>query len=1020
MPSASAASPVSFLAALALGLSLTAPAPPARAEGPEQIAAAYRRGGPPVPPVSDTAVVAEAEEFQVRTPGWQARPWGTNYYAATFANAFLSRKGYLGAPAQCDPSVATLDVRVPAAGRYLALVRYEACYRFETQFRLKIEQGGRVRLDRLYGARDNVRIWAFRHKLQKEVAWPWGAGENLVWEGHDALVDLQPGVARLTLTAGRQPADAARRNVDVVLLTRDHAEVRRRIEKENYLPLDGLLTQAGDVYLKLHAPADGPAVTLTVPNGTEHSPYWVHLRDWKPKTVTVPAGRSSDWVEVGSLLDSLNDGQWTLSARGPDAKREAAFALEFGVRTPAGQVESIKRFDGLRGRVTLAYDANTRYTRRIRLVDDVLYELVDYLKKHPVTGVAPKRTLVYGVTFSRKAGDARYNAAVDEFIRLMGATALCAGDPEELFRPGPVPVRGSVDVRSVPTAKLEEYCKKLRAEGKADKVAVVSLGDEIGLEGPPAADHAGFRAWLKARGVAPAEVDPAAGGDYGRLRYTPTPEAARAHPGPYYWSQIYRYRYGIGRLKERTDILRRYLPHAGTGANFSPHGPHMYLGDTHQWITLFREGGLTMPWGEDYIFQVPVGSPQMNAIVVDMFRAAVRNRPGAPIHYYVMAHSPNNTPAGWRRQFYLDLAHGVRVLNLFEFRPVQAAYTENHVNAPAMYQEVRQALHELGRFEDVVQDGRVLPAQAALWFSEVADVWDNYRPPLGAAKRCLYVALRQQQLPLDFVVEGDDLKAYRVLYLTDANVSRAGSRAIAAWVRGGGRLFATAGAGLLDELNRPNRTLRELLGVEPLALEEAKEPPVRLEKQDLPYARPLSWVRYQSEKIPVFGLRSRLKAGTAEVTATYTDGSPAVTVNRSGKGTATYCAFLPGLSYFQPALPRRPMDRGATDDSMAHFLPTEFGAAAGRVVGAPAADLVRPVSCSSPLVETTVVKAGQGVVIPLINWSPRPVKGLTVTLRAEAPAAAALASGRPVRVERRGGARVFTLDLEVADALILR
>ena len=48
------------------------------------------------------------------------------------------------------------------------------------------------------------------------------------------------------------------------------------------------------------------------------------------------------------------------------------------------------------------------------------------------------------------------------------------------------------------------------------------------------------------------------------------------------------------------------------------------------------------------------------------------------------------------------------------------------------------------------------------------------------------------------------------------------------------------------------------------------------------------------------------------------------------------------------------------------------------------------------------------------------MKGLTVTLRAEAPAAAALASVRPVRVERRGGARVFTLDLEVADALILR
>ena len=53
----------------------------------------------------------------------------------------------------------------------------------------------------------------------------------------------------------------------------------------------------------------------------------------------------------------------------------------------------------------------------------------------------------------------------------------------------------------------------------------------------------------------------------------------------------------------------------------------MYLGDTAQWISLFREGGMTMPWGEDYIFQVPVGTQQMNFIMVDMFRAAIKNKP---------------------------------------------------------------------------------------------------------------------------------------------------------------------------------------------------------------------------------------------------------------------------------------------------------------------------------------------------------------------------------------------------------
>ncbi len=38
-----------------------------------------------------------------------------------------------------------------------------------------------------------------------------------------------------------------------------------------------------------------------------------------------------------------------------------------------------------------------------------------------------------------------------------------------------------------------------------------------------------------------------------------------------------------------------------------------------------------------------------------------------------------------------------------------------------MYQAVRKGLHELGEFEDIVQDGKVQPAEAGLWFSEAAD-----------------------------------------------------------------------------------------------------------------------------------------------------------------------------------------------------------------------------------------------------------------------------------------------------------
>src|SRR5205823_8151271 len=108
-----------------------------------------------------------------------------------------------------------------------------------------------------------------------------------------------------------------------------------------------------------------------------------------------------------------------------------------------------------------------------------------------------------------------------------------------------------------------------------------------------------------------------------------------------------------------------------------------------------------------------------------------------------------------------------------------------------MFQEVRRGLHELGTFEDIVQDGQVTPGVAALWFSQTGDIWNNNRNPFDAAKRSLYIAIRHQQLPLDILVDADaiagggGLKPYQVLYLTDQNVTRASSNAIAEWVTGG-------------------------------------------------------------------------------------------------------------------------------------------------------------------------------------------------------------------------------------------
>ena len=58
-------------------------------------------------------------------------------------------------------------------------------------------------------------------------------------------------------------------------------------------------------------------MNLSVPFCNEHSSYWTHRRfpgtGGIPK-LSLPAspGESSGWVEAGSRLDTLNDGEWGL------------------------------------------------------------------------------------------------------------------------------------------------------------------------------------------------------------------------------------------------------------------------------------------------------------------------------------------------------------------------------------------------------------------------------------------------------------------------------------------------------------------------------------------------------------------------------------------------------------------------------------------------------------------------------------------------------------------------------------
>lgn len=72
----------------------------------------------------------------------------------------------------------------------------------------------------------------------------------------------------------------AERSLDVLVLSRNHSDAQMRLRHAPLvLPLDGWLTQGGEVFAKVHNHNRTHALNFTFPFVTGHSIYWdTHLR----------------------------------------------------------------------------------------------------------------------------------------------------------------------------------------------------------------------------------------------------------------------------------------------------------------------------------------------------------------------------------------------------------------------------------------------------------------------------------------------------------------------------------------------------------------------------------------------------------------------------------------------------------------------------------------------------------------------------------------------------------------------
>jgi hypothetical protein len=185
----------------------------------------------------------------------------------------------------------------------------------------------------------------------------------------------------------------------------------------------------------------------------------------------------------------------------------------------------------------------------------------------------------------------------------------------------------------------------------------------------------------------------------------------------------------------------------------------------------------------------------------------------------------------------------------------------------------------------------------------------------------------------------------------------------------------------------------------------------------------IDW-EYQKKKvkIPVLGFKQTMKVGPqTRVYGKYaSDGSPAMVIHSYGRGAAFLFGTFVGSAYVRSGIPIRPVDRGATQDSFAHFLPSKFDDDLVDIVTAACGDVRWDVITDNPMVETVVLEGPKGLAVACINWTPTPQKVMLSVqyLPKNIQKATSIAHGL-LPSQRRGVVMDFRLQVDVADMVIL-
>lgn len=972
-------------------------------------------------PAADV-VIAEGERFRPRDgdKGWKVTQQNDSYASHSYGGMWLTHGACLGAPADSVDAVATQTVDVPKAGRYRVWSKYQAPPYFNYLHKVEVVQNGRVVFAHVYGRQGTPRLWSFSG-VSDELWWPWGVDHDTA-EAPKATADLAAGAAEVRLITVANPKPAGDRFIDFIVLTTHVADEYQGFKPYAVgSPFTNEALAASRLYLRFKNTASAPAqLTVTRPIGHYQPSYGgatIKVPD-KP----VASGQWSEWLNIGPFCRLVSDDGVTLDVPGA-ASIPVQFARDVSGKDLVGDLDVKPQ-----SMVLIPLEITWKPGATVKTTAALAGELIARSKTWRTAngGKKPKEILFYGAFTPGPNEDWLYD--------LKDAMGYNTNLPEryDQVRKAAIPAHFGT------TGEMKKLAADMKPPEKA-RLRAISLGDEIGLgqinfDDPK--NQVKFVAWLKARGLTAKDlgVDPAAA----KLMQ-------KGDPRLVWYSNLFNEDERFAEFRVLTQTAKQLFgADVLTGANYSPHHLALCYGPIFQWVDLFKHQGMSMFWGEDYIFSVPE-APQVLSWMFGQMRCATKYN-GQPIHFYVMPHAPGQEPGFLRRNMVFSVGCGARSIDSFGVAP-EDRMTENYVawGYPETFRVLHESIFDAAEAEQLQAGGKVRPARVALVtgkatdFNESRVLVDKAKDPFTARcqnapaqvnqiicrkeQQMLYLALRHAQHAVDLVteddiVELDTLKNYDVVYFAGEWVDHRAAAKLDAWVQAGGVFYATGGVGHRNEFDQPESALLTLLGLKAAPL--TKNLAVLRTLLELPLVEPIDTIAIDGKKVAAVGLRQVLTPATAKVLGTWADGSPAVTVHEHGKGKAFAVGTLAGLSYMKTAVRTQPWARGGRHTL---YNPTEFDPAAARLVHL-AVDARQPekaASCDHPCVEAVVIDSPKGTLLTLVNWTNEARKGLKVSVRlAVKPAdVRSVERQKSVPSQYQDGVLSFTIDLNEADFVLL-